>query len=196
SHGNNDTPMGVAKIYSSLTFLRGTLDVEKLLRDACTARNSISWSVEDEQESTKSRFVIHYIPKRTDTEDEYSGGSTGLAWYQQGHYRLLAHTADQLGKARTANGPALENLIFPQRIKDLIREIELWRKSRDWYLQKGIPWKRGWLLYGPPGTGKTALARAFAEDLNLPIYVFNLAEMSNHELMKTWAEMQVNVPCV
>lgn len=195
-NGNaNDMP-GVAKIHSSLTFLRGTLDVEKLLRDACTARNHISWTVEDEQEAKKNRFVIHYIPKRTDGDDDFGGGSDGLAWYQQGHYRLLAHTPDQLGKARTANGPALENLIFPPRIKDLIREIELWRKSRDWYLQKGIPWKRGWLLYGPPGTGKTALARAFAEDLNMPIYVYNLAEMSNHDLMKAWAEMQVNVPCI
>ena len=52
------------------------------------------------------------------------------------------------------------------------------------------------MLYGPPGTGKTALARAFAEDLNMPIYVFNLAEMGNHELIKAWADMQVNVPCI
>jgi SpoVK/Ycf46/Vps4 family AAA+-type ATPase len=51
-------------------------------------------------------------------------------------------------------------------------------------------------MYGPPGTGKTALARAFAEDLNLPIYVYNLAEMGNHDLIKAWAEMQVNVPCI
>jgi len=196
SAANGSDMPGVAKIHSSLTFLRGTLDVEQLLRNACAARNHISWSVEQEQESKKNRFVIHYIPKRTDSDDDFSSGSDGLAWYQQGHYRLLAHTADQLGKARTANGPALENLIFPQRIKDLIREIELWRKSREWYLQKGIPWKRGWLLYGPPGTGKTALARAFAEDLNMPIYVYNLAEMTNHDLMKAWAEMQVNVPCI
>jgi SpoVK/Ycf46/Vps4 family AAA+-type ATPase len=109
---------------------------------------------------------------------------------------LLAHTPDQLGKARLHEGGALGNLIFPGRIKKLIGEIELWRNNRAWYLSKGIPWKRGWMLYGPPGTGKTALARAFAEDLNMPIYVFNLAQMSNHELMKAWTDMQVNVPCI
>ena len=38
-------------------------------------------------------------------------------------------------------------MIFPQRVKDLIKEIELWRKSRDWYRDRGIPWKRGWMLY-------------------------------------------------
>ena len=52
------------------------------------------------------------------------------------------------------------------------------------------------MLYGPPGTGKTALARAFAEDLNMPIYVYNLAEISNHELIRDWGDMQVNVPCI
>src|SRR4029079_19582641 len=114
----------------------------------------------------------------------------------QGYYRLIGITADELGKMPLHKGRALDTLIFPDRIKGLINEIELWRNNRQWYLDKGIPWKRGWLLYGPPGTGKTALARAFAADLTMPIYVFNLAEMSNHELVKTWADMQVNVPCI
>ena len=184
------------KIYSTLTFVRGTLDVERILKEACAARNEMSWANEQAEQEAKSRFVIHHVPKRHDRDSDDNDDSNGLAWYQQGHYRLLAHAADDLGKRPTNNGKALDNLIFPQRIKDLIREIELWRKSRDWYREKGIPWKRGWMLYGPPGTGKTALARAFAEDLNMPIYVYNLAEMGNHELMKAWGEMQMNVPCI
>jgi hypothetical protein len=193
---HSDTQTGVMKVYSSVTFVRGSLDVEGLITAACAARNNLSWAVEDHAEATKNRFVIHYVPPRGDHDDDWGGSSGGLSWYQQGAYRLLAHAPDQLGKARTGNGPALDNLIFPQRVKDLIREIELWRKSKGWYLEKGIPWKRGWLLYGPPGTGKTALARGFAEDLNMPIYVYNLAEMGNHEFVKAWAEMQVNVPCI
>ncbi len=184
------------KIYSTITFVRGTLNVEKILTDACSVRNEISWANAQAEQEAKSRFVIHHVPKRHDRDSDDDDTGSGLAWYQQGHYRLLAHTSDQLGKRPSNNGSALDNLIFPQRIKDLIREIELWRKSRDWYREKGIPWKRGWMLYGPPGTGKTALARAFAEDLNMPIYVYNLAEMGNHEFMKAWSEMQMNVPCI
>ncbi len=194
--GSTDTPSGVSRIFSSITFIRGTLDVEAIIKTACTSRNNLSWSVEDEENKNKNRFCIHFVPQRGDRDDDYGSSSDGLSWYQQGAYRLLAHSPEELGKARTSNGKALDNLIFPQRVKDLIQEIELWRKSKSWYQEKGIPWKRGWMLYGPPGTGKTALARAFAEDLNMPIYVYNLAEMSNHDLTKAWSEMQVNVPCI
>jgi ATPase family associated with various cellular activities (AAA) len=184
------------KVYSTLTFVRGTVDVEAILRNACDGRNKLSWAVSSAEEQAKNRFVIHHIPSRGSEEDEHGYDESGLPWYQQASYRLLSHAPEQLGKRPTHNGTALGNLIFPQRIKDLIKEIELWRNNRAWYFDKGIPWKRGWLLYGPPGTGKTALARAFAEDLNLPIYVFNLAEISNHELIKAWSDMQVNVPCI
>jgi hypothetical protein len=192
----NDSSGGPTKVYSTITYLRGTLDMEDLLKRSCADSNRLTWEVNTAEEKAKNRFVIHHIPVRKEQEDDWDTGANGLPWYQQRYYRLLAHSPEQLGKAPLNDGGALNNLIFPRRIKDLIGEIELWRSHRDWYRAKGIPWKRGWLLYGPPGTGKTALARAFAEDLNMPIYVFNLAQMSNHELMKAWSDMQVNVPCI
>lgn len=183
------------KVYATLTFLRGTIDIEDLVRKACAESNEHAWTV-DAEEVAKNRFVIHFVPRREAQTDERAKSANGLPWYRQGTYRLLAHTPDQLGKGPLHAGKALANLVFPERVQNLIQEIELWRSSRDWYRAKGIPWKRGWLLYGPPGTGKTALARAFAEDLNMPIYVFNLAEMSNADLLKAWNELQVNVPCI
>ena len=186
------------KIHSTLTFLRGTLNIEAVLRAACAAVDSVSQAAERAEEKGRNRFVIHYVPKRGDSEHDREYGSNGLAWYQQDYYiGWLCHRPEELGKARTRNGGAAGQLDLSwERVKGLIQEIELWRSSRTWYLEKGIPWKRGWLLYGPPGTGKTALARAFAEDLNMPIYVYNLAEMSNHDLIDAWTLMQVNVPCI
>ena len=191
-----DNSGGPVKVFSTVTYLRGTLDFETLIKAACEESNQMTWELNSAEEHAKNRFVIHHIPARKEQEDDWDTGSNGLPWYRQHYYRLLTHTPDQLGKAPLHEGRALDNLIFPDRIKKLIQEIELWRSHREWYRGRSIPWKRGWMLYGPPGTGKTALARAFAEDLNMPIYVFNLAQMSNHELMKTWTEMQVNVPCI
>ncbi len=196
NRGEHTEDSEATRILSTLTFLRGTLDFEAVLRSACASIDRLSQAAELAFEEKRNRFVIHYVPKRSDNERDHDYSSNGLAWYQQDYYRLLSHRPEELGKPRTGNGGALANLIFPERVKGLIREIELWRSSRDWYLQRSIPWKRGWLLYGPPGTGKTALARAFAEDLNMPIYVYNLAEMSNYDLIDALTLMQVNVPCI
>ncbi|HEX3150307.1 MAG TPA: AAA family ATPase [Gemmataceae bacterium] len=193
---NNNNDDDATKVFSTITFVRGCLNVEKVLHTACESANNLTWANASTEEQAKDRFVIHYVPKRSEDNDNRNHGSNGMAWYQQQTYRLIGITPEELGKMPSHKGRALDNLIFPERIKGLINEIELWRNNRTWYLDKGIPWKRGWLLYGPPGTGKTALARSFAEDLNMPIYVFNLAEMSNHELIKSWTDMQVNVPCV
>jgi hypothetical protein len=180
-----------------ITFVRGTVDVEGIIKAACLLRNESAWSVDAASRKRVRRFFIRHIPSVSGGRaNSAQAGGAALAWYQQGHFRLLQHEPGQLGKGGPAGKSPLEDLIFPQRVKDLIREVRLWVEHRDWYVRRGIPWKRGWLCYGPPGTGKTALARAFAEELDLPIFVYNLAEIGNFELMRAWSEMQANVPCL
>ena len=95
----------VAKVYSTLTFLRGTVDVEKILKNACQAANELAWTVSSAQDQA-SRFVIHYLPKREKEEHNRGHGCNGLAWYQQGYYRLVTHTPDELGKMSLHKGGA------------------------------------------------------------------------------------------
>lgn len=42
-------------------------------------------------------------------------------------------------------------------------------------MDKGIPYRRGYLLYGPPGTGKTSFTEAVAGYLKLGICYLNLS---------------------
>jgi len=183
------------KTYSYILCLRNTLNFDEIVQNSIITRNKISWNLDDTEESS-NRFNIYYFPER-----EYQGGeghnhNSGFAWYKQNQYRILGVKQEELGREKKSNGKALENLFFPKEVKNLIEIIGLWVKSQDWYKEKSIPWKRGWLLYGPPGTGKTALARAFAEDLDLPIYFFSLAQMSNNDFIKSWQSMQLNIPCI
>jgi hypothetical protein len=193
SHHENHYEHNTSSV--TLTFLRGTLDIDKIIAEACRVRNEATWRINKEGQE-ESRFTIYYIPEKEESQNEYAPSSDGLPWYEQAKYRLIGIKANALGRASISVGKALDNLVFPDKVKLLIEEIDLWIKSKDWYQSKNIPWKRGWLLYGPPGTGKTALARAFAEDMRLPIYVFSLAQMDNYSLMKAWAKMQVNTPCI
>ncbi|MFB9108484.1 AAA family ATPase [Flavobacterium gyeonganense] len=196
--GNDNNPHSISetdKTYSYIFCLRFTVNFDEIVTKSIIGRNNVSWNI-DEKEENSNRFNIYYFPEREYGGSERHGHNSGYAWYKQNQYRILGVTQDELGRERKSNGKALENLFFPKKIKNLIDIIGLWVKSQNWYKEKGIPWKRGWLLYGPPGTGKTALARAFAEDLDMPIYFFSIGQLSNNEFVKSWQSMQLNVPCI
>ena len=191
--GENGRIEPAPEFSSAMLFLRGTFDFESAFAAACAERNRLGWRAEAQDEMEPNRFCIKHVPARDDDEDD---GDNGLPWYAQGYYRLVGVRPEELGKEKLGKGRALDDLVFPERTARLVDEVRRWRESREWYRSRGIPWKRGWLLYGPPGTGKTALARAFAEDLDLPIYVYSLALLSNRDLLEGWRAMQKNLPCI
>jgi len=49
-----------------------------------------------------------------------------------------------------------------ERLLDDVREFQ---RSRQWYIDTGIPYRRGYLLHGPPGCGMLLAARQRAIDL-------------------------------
>jgi AAA+ superfamily predicted ATPase len=58
-------------------------------------------------------------------------------------------------------------LFLPEEIKnDLKGLVENFLSSKDFYLEKKIPWKRGILLYGKPGNGKTSIIRTIMSEYN------------------------------
>ncbi|KAJ7171437.1 P-loop containing nucleoside triphosphate hydrolase protein [Mycena filopes] len=70
----------------------------------------------------------------------------------------------------------LSSIILPEGVVDgLIKDAQEFFATEDWYVEAGIPHRRGYLLYGPPGTGKTSTIYALAGALNLEIYSFSLA---------------------
>ena len=57
----------------------------------------------------------------------------------------------------------------------LCNDILKFKASEKWYRDRGIPYRRGYLLYGPPGTGKTSFTQAVAGALKLNICYINLS---------------------
>ncbi|KAJ6596571.1 P-loop containing nucleoside triphosphate hydrolase protein [Mycena sp. CBHHK59/15] len=97
---------------------------------------------------------------------------------------VVIHLADSLhfGAGMTWNNVKhkvhrpLSSIILQEGVVDaLVRDAQEFISTEDWYVEAGIPHRRGYLLYGPPGTGKTSTIYALAGALNLEIYSLSLA---------------------
>ena len=89
---------------------------------------------------------------------------------------------------------AIEGVVMEAATKTpLIADIEYYlsQECRNFYENRGIPYRRGYLLYGPPGTGKTSFAVAMAGHFKLPIYVFSLSdtELSDAQLTSLFDDL-------
>lgn len=72
-------------------------------------------------------------------------------------------------------------ILNSEKKAEIVKLIEEFYTSREWYKKRGIPYKLVIVLYGPAGTGKSsiikALARKFNKNLNL-IYLHQMTDNS------------------
>ncbi|KAJ9537729.1 hypothetical protein OSB04_030462 [Centaurea solstitialis] len=73
----------------------------------------------------------------------------------------------------------------PKKKEEILNDLRMFSRSKDYYKKVGKSWKRGYLLYGPPGTGKSSMIAAMANLLEYDIYDLELASVKdNTELRK------------
>ncbi|KAG9313108.1 P-loop containing nucleoside triphosphate hydrolase protein [Chiua virens] len=70
----------------------------------------------------------------------------------------------------------LNSIILDPGITDLVVEdVQDFLQSKEWYAERGIPFRRGYLLYGAPGSGKTSLIHSIAGEVGLNVYIISLS---------------------
>ncbi|ORX99219.1 BCS1 N terminal-domain-containing protein [Clohesyomyces aquaticus] len=85
----------------------------------------------------------------------------------------------------------LDSVVLERGVKErILEDVQAFIVARTWYLDRGIPYRRGYLLYGPPGTGKSSFIQALAGHLDFNIAILNVSERGltddrlNHLLTK------------
>ncbi|KAK6910997.1 hypothetical protein I203_105032 [Kwoniella mangroviensis CBS 8507] len=79
------------------------------------------------------------------------------------------------------------SVILPTGQKEwLYNDAKEFLAEKDFYLKRGVPHRRGYLLYGEPGSGKSSLIAALAAKLKLDIHVVNFgAKQTDDDKLNT-----------
>lgn len=173
----------------TITGLRGFLDIEDLTRKALEASMK--------RQTCGKRYFVRRVGSRR--KDELERGSIAPAHTQtltdiRPSMPFLHWKSDDIGApqpqepfsalALCKNGEAAK--------ADFLR----WLSLKSWHQDRGIPWRRGHLYYGPPGTGKTSLARAIAQQADMPVFAYDLSTLDNESFVDAWKNMQEYTPCM
>lgn len=83
--------------------------------------------------------------------------------------------------------------VFIENKNLLIKDIDNFLESKDWYNKRSISYKRGYYLYGEPGTGKSSLICALANKYKKDVYYLNIDGLrSDSDLIEKFKNIQNN----
>lgn len=182
---------GNLDILPCVSYLRWTVNWKQLLTDVCKLRDDRMDSIEP---GKKFRIIRHI--GYTSKNDAKPAAEMS---------KVFANTMDEFGSLKPINydpsdlgRPVVEDpisaLSITKEMAEIFRDARFWFRHRKWYEERGIAWRRGYLLYGLPGSGKTTAVRALAQDLDLPVHTFDLSSMDNDDLTKHWIESRTDGP--
>jgi hypothetical protein len=191
-----------------LTSMRGLFDFEAFIAEAVLYDHKRRRQVHTEKKK-EGRFWINdvigremmgsnlkvfsgpdeEVPKSSSSEPgRFAGLEEDLSFQLNGSFMY-----DREEYAPIGNDP-FDKLFLEPHVSMYVEQAREWQRLRNWYTERRIPWRRGWLLHGPGGCGKSSLARAIAEDFEYPLYRFHLSTLSDQEFIREWQNMQK--PCV
>jgi chaperone BCS1 len=94
-------------------------------------------------------------------------------------HRIQIYFADSHGSWRWTDSRhkrPMSSIVLNPGVKEmLLNDARDFLKSEKWYADRGIPFRRGYLLHGVPGSGKSSLIHAIAGELMLDIYTLSLS---------------------
>ncbi|RKU48697.1 hypothetical protein DL546_009559 [Coniochaeta pulveracea] len=136
------------------------------IRVCCFGRNP--WIIKELLGEAREMYM-----KRDESVTVIYRGSTKGATSECSWQRCMARTS------RPFSTVILNDKVKKELIDDVTDYLD--PATRRWYSNRGIPYRRGYLLHGPPGTGKSSLSLALAGFFKMRIYIVSLNSFTANE---------------
>uniref|UniRef100_A0A8C4RD77 Mitochondrial chaperone BCS1 n=1 Tax=Eptatretus burgeri TaxID=7764 RepID=A0A8C4RD77_EPTBU len=92
-------------------------------------------------------------------------------------YTAMGSEWRQFGNPRRRR--PLSSVVLEQGVVEHITaDVREFISNPKWYLDRGIPYRRGYLLYGPPGCGKSSFITALAGEMEYSICLMSLSDQA------------------
>ena len=92
-------------------------------------------------------------------------------------YNPIGHDWRAFGDPKSVR--VFDSVILDNGVAETIaNDVSEFLKTKQWYADRGIPYRRGYLLHGPPGNGKSSFVTALAGLMNYHIATLNLCDPS------------------
>lgn len=191
----NGTKKGV------ITFIRFMFNYKKFLGQLYTAFIAFkesSCTVQSENSKNRIYFNRFFVLNITGTSDSVTKSESGkndkdlpindadINPAFGDRYLCSSVTFSNLSCDREIPENVFDGYYLSEETKCLFNEIHRFLASKEWFLSRGVPWKMGVLLHGEPGTGKTSFIKKLAQHFGIPVVSFDLATLSNSQLLDEW----------
>ena len=172
------TPTQDSKVSTSVSlFGRNKLALEEILNEGRAILRK------------KMQRFLHVITVYNFSENEY-----GLGWN-------VGFENDRKQRGRSIDSVILPKIKYRGVLQDqasvVLEDAKEFLRSEEWYAERGIPYRRGYLLHGLPGTGKSSLVSAVASELQMPIYLLQLSyELMDDEALQRLLQTMNTTPSI
>lgn len=133
--------------------------------------------LESDSGSFKERLTIQIVGRNRRVFDRLMGEIEGD---RKKEITIWTPSSDYWNDYKKLARRDLSTVVLPAgQSESIVRRVEDFLGRREWYTNRGIPYRLGLMFYGEPGCGKTSMIHALASHFRRDIYFLGLSSVAS-----------------